>query len=123
MASEAKQKQTAKQHPEGKPKAEKPKVEAKEHKEKKAKPSAEATDADTPKPPPPPRMPSDPRIKILKQFHAKLLPRGDLRDRYRVLLQRWDSSEDHGGVTVNELQTLLNDRKSDRDNRARGRKS
>lgn len=100
----------------------KPKPEAKEHKEKKAKAPAEESTAVAPKPPPP-RQPSDPRLKILKQFRGKLLPKGVLRDRYTALMQRWDSSGDHGGVTVEELKSLLNDRKGEREKSSRRRQA
>jgi hypothetical protein len=61
------------------------------------------------KPKPAPRPPADPRLKVLKKFHGKFLPRGPLRDRHKALMQRWDSGEDHGGVTVDELKSLYND--------------
>ena len=95
----------------------KQKPEAKANKEKKAKAPAEApAGAPAPPPaPPPPRMPSDPRLKLLKQFRAQLLPKGVLRDRYRALMARWDSADDHGGVTVEELRSLFDDRKSTRE--------
>jgi hypothetical protein len=56
-----------------------------------------------------PRPPADPRLKVLKKFHGKFLPRGPLRDRHKELMQRWDSGEDHGGVTVEELKSLHRD--------------
>ena len=58
------------------------------------------------KPKPAPRPPADPRLKFLKKFHGKFLPRGPLRDRLKALMLRWDSGEDHGGVTVEELKSL-----------------
>jgi hypothetical protein len=91
--------------------------EAKEKKEKKPKAPAEAT-AEAPKavpPPPPPRPPADPRLKVLKKFRGKFLPKGILRDRHKTLMERWDSGEDHGGVTVEELKTLLDDWKGTRE--------
>ncbi len=57
----------------------------------------------------PPRPPADPRLKVLKKFHGKFLPKGILRERHKALMVRWDSGEDHGGVTVEELKTLLDD--------------
>lgn len=90
----------------------KQKAEAKEKKVKKAKAPAEAPAAEAPKaPPPPPRPPADPRLKALKKLQSKLLPRGVLRDRYKALMERWESGDDHGGVTVGELKALFDDRK------------
>jgi hypothetical protein len=57
----------------------------------------------------PPRPPADPRLKVLKKFHGKFLPRGVLRDRHKAIMDRWNSGEDHGGVTVEELKSLLSD--------------
>jgi hypothetical protein len=61
-----------------------------------------------------PRPPADLRLKVLKKFYGKFLPRGPLRDRHKALMVRWDSGEDHGGVTVEELKSLLNDWKASR---------
>jgi hypothetical protein len=55
------------------------------------------------------RAPADPRLKLLKKFHGKFLPKGILRERHKAIMIRWDSAEDHGGVTVAELKTLLDD--------------
>lgn len=92
--------------------------EPKEKKEKKAKAKADDAQGDAPaaapKPPPPPRQPSDPRVKLMKQLRSKLLPRGELRDRYKNILGRWDASGDHSGVTDVELKSLIADRKSSR---------
>jgi hypothetical protein len=57
----------------------------------------------------PARQPVDPRLKFLKKFHGKFLPKGVLRDRHKALMARWDSGEDHGGVTVEEIKALLSD--------------
>ena len=46
---------------------------------------------------------------MLKKFHGKFLPKGVLRDRHKAIMERWNSGEDHGGVTVEELKTLLDD--------------
>ena len=46
---------------------------------------------------------------MLKKFHGKFLPRGVLRDRHKAIMDRWNSGDDHGGVTVEELKTLLDD--------------
>jgi hypothetical protein len=61
------------------------------------------------KPEAPPRPPVDLRLKVLKKFHGKFLPKGVLRDRHKAIMERWDSGEDHGGVTLEELKTLLDD--------------
>jgi hypothetical protein len=87
-----------------------------EGKEKKAKAVAEAADAATPKAPAPPRRPpADPRLEVLKKFQGKFLPNGVLRDRYKALMERWESGDDHGGVTVEALKTLLDDWKGTRE--------
>ena len=62
-----------------------------------------------------PRPPADPRLKVLKKFHGKFLPKGPLRDRYKALMERWNSGEDHGGVTVEELKALLADWRASRE--------
>jgi hypothetical protein len=87
-----------------------------EGKEKKAKASAEAPAAAAPKAPPPPRRPpADPRLELLKKFQGKFLPQGVLRDRYNAVMERWDSGDDHGGVTVEGLKALLDDWKGTRE--------
>ena len=111
----------------GKPKAAKPQQQAhpgesKPKKEKAAKPAADAAAKEAPKeekPKAPPRPPADPRLKVLKKFHGKFLPRGPLRDRLKALMARWDSGEDHGGVTVEELKSLHQDWKAARTKPAR----
>jgi len=94
---------------------------AKPKKEKEKAPAAAETgakEAAQEKPKPAPRPPADPRLKVLKKFYGKFLPRGPLRDRHKALMQRWNSGEDHGGVTVDELKSLYDDWKA-----ARARKS
>lgn len=59
--------------------------------------------------PPTPAAPPDLRLKVLKKFKGKFLPKGILRERHKAIMTRWDSGEDHGGVTVEELKTLLDD--------------
>jgi hypothetical protein len=88
-------------------------------KPKKAKPAADAADAKEKEAPPEkpkaaPRPPADPRLKVLKKFYGKFLPRGPLRDRHKALMTRWNSGEDHGGVTVDELKSLYEDWKKAR---------
>ncbi len=78
---------------------------------KKAKDAAPATEAPAAPvaAPAAPRPPADPRLKVLKKFHGKFLPKGPLRVRQAEIMKRWDSGEDHGGVTVEELKALLAD--------------
>jgi hypothetical protein len=107
-----------------KPKTAKPQKQAQlgEHKdkpkkEKAAKPAPEAA-VEAPKeekPKPAPRPPADLRLKVLKKFHGKFLPRGPLRDRHKALMTRWSSGEDHGGVTLEELKSLYADWKASRE--------
>jgi hypothetical protein len=98
------------------------KADAKQQKEKekakKAKEGAEAAPKEE-KPKPAPRPPADPRLKVLKKFHGKFLPRGPLRDRLKALMTRWDSGDDHGGVTVDELKSLYADWKAAREKPAK----
>ena len=72
-----------------------------------------AKDAQTataePTPPAEPKAPPDLRLKVLKKFHGKFLPKGVLRERHKAIMARWDSGDDHGGVTLEELKTLLDD--------------
>ncbi|HEV3165528.1 MAG TPA: hypothetical protein VGZ22_15990, partial [Isosphaeraceae bacterium] len=49
------------------------------------------------------------RLKLLKKFHGRFLPKGPLRDRLKALMTRWNSGEDHGGVTAADLKSLLDD--------------
>ena len=91
--------------------------EAKPKKVKAEKPeAAEAKEKEAPveKPKPVPRPPADPRLKVLKKFYGKFLPRGPLRDRHKALMARWNSGEEHGGVTVEELKSLFEDWKKAR---------
>lgn len=62
-----------------------------------------------------PKAPADPRLKVLKKFQGRFLPKGVLRDRYAAIQKRWDSGPDHGGVTVEELKALLSDWKGTRE--------
>ncbi len=55
----------------------------------------------------------DPRLKVLKKFRGRFLPKGRLRERHRELIKRWDSGDDHGGVTLEELKSLLDDWRTD----------
>jgi len=59
-----------------------------------------------------PRPAPDPRLKVLKKFRGRFLPKGPLRERHRELMKRWES-EDHGGVTYEELKALLDDWRAD----------
>lgn len=102
---------------ESKPKKEKaPKpeaaAEAKPKKEKAPKDQAapaDAAESKKAKAPEPPRPPADPRMKYMKRFRGRFLPKGPLRDRHKQLIARWQSGDDHGGVTVEELKSLYDD--------------
>jgi hypothetical protein len=113
-------KQPADKEKPAKPHKPAPSGEAKEKpKKEKAKPAADAAaakekEAPPEKPKPAPRPPADPRLKVLKKFYGKFLPRGPLRDRHKTLMARWNSGEDHGGVTVDELKSLYEDWKKAR---------
>ncbi len=96
--------------------AEKAKAKADKGKDKE-KEAAAAEKEKAPKAPP--RPPADPRLKVLKKFHGKFLPRGPLRDRYKVLMERWNSGESHDGVTAEELRSLYDDWKRARQKPAR----
>jgi hypothetical protein len=128
-SSESKVKSMSKEKADKKEKAEKPKTgkpqkqaqlgeKSKPKKEKAAKPAADAAAVkEAPKeekPKPAPRPPADLRLKVLKKFHGKFLPRGPLRDRHKALMTRWASGEDHGGVTLEELKSLHEDWKAAR---------
>ena len=41
------------------------------------------------------------------------VPKGPLRERHRELMKRWESGDDHGGVTYEELRALLDDWRAD----------
>src|SRR5439155_27087351 len=118
-----KQKPKAKPIPQGaeKPKKEKPKPKPADAAEVAAQKEKEAA-AQKEKVKPVPRPPADPRLKVLKKFHGKFLPRGPLRDRHKVLMERWNSGADHGGVTVEELKALHADWKAARAKPARATK-
>jgi hypothetical protein len=94
---------------------EKAKAKAKE----KEKEAAAAKESKEEKPKAPPRPPADPRLKYIKKFHGKFLPRGPLRDRHKALMGRWNSGEDHGQVTMEELKALYTDWKTTREKPAR----
>ena len=57
----------------------------------------------------PVRPPADPRLKVMKKLDGRYLPKGVLRERHTAILGRWNSGDDHGGVTVEELKSLLDD--------------
>jgi hypothetical protein len=80
---------------------------------------AGAKEAKEEKPKPPPRPPADPRLKYIKKFYGKFLPRGPLRDRHKALMERWNSGDDHGGVTVEELKSLHTDWRTAREKPAK----
>jgi hypothetical protein len=112
-AGQAEKKPKAKPAPEAAEKAKADKAKSAEAKAEKGKEAAAPEKEKAPKAPP--RPPADPRLKVLKKFYGKFLPRGPLRDRHRALMQRWNSGEDHGGVTTEELKSLHEDWKKARE--------
>jgi hypothetical protein len=113
MAAEEKKKAPAHKGPvDPKQEAKEAKHKAKQAKAKEAK-KAEATAVAAAPPkekaPEAPRPPADPRMKFFKKIKGRFLPKGPLRDRHREILTRWNASEDHAGVTVEELQSLVAD--------------
>jgi hypothetical protein len=87
----------------------------KEKKPKKEKAAAPAEVAAVPAPAPapaPPRPPADPRLKVWKKFQGRFLPKGTLRDRLNAITATWNATEDHTGVTVDQLKSLHNDWKA-----------
>lgn len=83
-------------------------------KPKKEKKEAEAAVAEAPAKPVVERKPADPRLKYMKRMKGRFLPKGSLRDRHKAILDRWNSGEDHGGVTLDELKSLYADWKTAR---------
>ncbi len=118
MAKEKEEKPKAKAKPAAEAKPAKPAKEKKEKAPAEAA-AAPAAEAKPTKAPEPPRPPADPRLKVLKKIRGKYLPKGPLRDRLHAIIDRWNGSEDHGGVTVEELKTLFTDWKSVREKKAR----
>src|SRR5262245_1055369 len=101
----------------------KAKEKAKEKKAKDAAAAAEAPAAPAPKEAPAPRPPADPRLKVWKKFNGRFLPKGPLRERLKGLKTRWDSGDDHGGVTLDELKALLADWRASRTKRPKAAKA
>ena len=123
-ADKDKQKAKPKAQPKGDPRVQEKAAKAQEKdKAKKAKDkeaaAAAAAEPKEEKPKAPPRPPADPRLKYIKKFHGKFLPRGPLRDRHMALMDRWNAGEDHGGVTVEELKALYTDWKTAREKPAK----
>ena len=65
--------------------------------------------------PEPKRAPVDLRLKVLKKFRGRFLPKGPLRERLKALMTRWDSGDEHGGVTFEELKALHTDWRASRE--------
>jgi len=118
-AGQGEKKPKAKPSPEAAEKAKADKAKAAEAKAEKGKDAAAAEKEKEKAPKAPPRPPADPRLKVLKKFYGKFLPRGPLRDRHKALMERWNSGESHGEVTVEELRSLHNDWKRTREKPAR----
>jgi hypothetical protein len=124
-ADKDKQKAKPKAHAKGDPRAQEKAAKAQEKEKSKAKAkekdkdAAAAAEPKEEKPKAPPRPPADPRLKFIKKFYGKFLPRGPLRDRHKALMDRWNGGEDHGGVTVEELKSLYTDWKTAREKPAK----
>jgi hypothetical protein len=58
-------------------------------------------------------------MKVYKKLSGRYLPKGALRDRWSALEARWKSGDDHGGVSVDELRSLLTDWRAAREKPAR----
>lgn len=53
--------------------------------------------------------PADPRLKLVKRFENRYLPKGELRDRWKAIRTKWMADETHSGVTLEELKALKAD--------------
>ncbi len=84
----------------------------------KAKAEKTAAPAAAPAPEAPPRPPADMRLKVMKKFTGRFLPKGPLRDRLKAIMVKWESGDDHGGVTLEELKALHNDWKASREKKS-----
>jgi hypothetical protein len=51
----------------------------------------------------------DPRLKLIKRFEARYLPKGALRDRWKAIRAKWYADAEHTGVTLDELKALKAD--------------
>lgn len=56
-----------------------------------------------------PVQPADPRLKLVKRFENRYLPKGELRDRWKAIRAKWLADESHSGVTLDELKALKAD--------------
>jgi len=56
-----------------------------------------------------PFQPADPRLKLVKRFENRYLPKGELRDRWKAIRAKWLADESHSGVTLEELKALKAD--------------
>lgn len=87
---------------------------AKEKKDKAAEVAVAAAPVAKAKPAAPIK-PADPRLKVYKKFVGRFLPKGPLRDRLKLIQERWNANEEHSGVTVEELRALLADWRASRE--------
>jgi hypothetical protein len=53
--------------------------------------------------------PADLRLKLVKRFENRYLPKGELRDRWKAIRAKWLADESHTGVTLEELKALKAD--------------
>ncbi len=102
-----------------KPTADKAKKPTSDKPKKKEKAATEAPVAEA-KAPEPERKPADPRLKYMKKFKGRFLPKGPLRDRHKQIVDRWNAGEDHGGVTLDEVKSLFEDWRATRQKPAAG---
>lgn len=63
---------------------------------------------------PKPVVPVDYRLKVMKKFKGRFLPKGPLRERLKVIMEKWNADESHSGVNLEELKSLLADWRSSR---------
>ncbi|MEI7922625.1 MAG: hypothetical protein WCJ40_12020 [Planctomycetota bacterium] len=64
---------------------------------------------------------ADPRLKLIKRFEDRFLPKGVLRDRWKVIRAKWFADAEHTGVTLEELKALKVDWRTARESKTRPR--
>jgi hypothetical protein len=65
----------------------------------------------------------DPRQKLINRFTKRFLPKGPLRDRWKVIRAKWLADEAHTGVTLEELKSLKEDWRKARESKTRPAKT
>jgi hypothetical protein len=66
---------------------------------------------------------ADPRLKLIKRFEDRFLPKGVLRDRWKVIRAKWFADAEHTGVTIEELKALKVDWRTARESKTRPAKA